>query len=279
MAWQWHPKAWKGIADRLFSPAVGSSDGWPEWARRAAKRQKPPSQTAGWANVIQGKKIRGCQQCYDFAVHDHFERWERFRAKPGERIALAMGDLFDPERSDEAIKRHITLAGQRAWCDKIGGMWVHREENPATFLIQTRHVRRAIFYLSDTTRDWWELGTSLTGPEDIDNVRALGELPPSVKRFVAIEPVNYWVNASIVGWLDAKRIGEICAEGQSAMETAKPDWVYIGLATPIRKIPEIAVAKIRLIASGLQDAIGCKVIYKKSCGPELWARNEGVTLP
>ncbi len=241
--------AWNDFADRSFNPAVGCSRGCDYcWARRFA-----------------GRGMHPCLDCKAFKVHDHFERWAKFRAKAGERIALAfMGDLFDPGRKSSAICDHI------AWMDR---------KPESVYLLQTRHVRRAMKLLSmppaGEGAPFWpkypkiELGTSFCGPEDIANVRALGELPPTVVRFVAFEPCDSILPIPEKSW--------------RVIREAKPNWAYIGPTTgPQRnRCESFAELLVRDIAElGLElENIGCKVIYKRSCGPDLYARNEGVTIP
>ena len=68
-------------------------------------------------------------------------------------------------------------------------------------------------------------------------------------------------------------------DAMCAVEKAKPNWAYIGFKTPGRTILSTHNCKvIENMAAFLAD-LNCRVIFKRSCGEELWKRNEGVTLP
>lgn len=289
MAWEWYPGSWNDVADRSFNPAVGcSNESCPErkhcWARRFASRQKPRC-AEGWdieagygCNnfMVQGldyciedcrdNAYRGCALCYNFDVHEHFDRYERLRLKANDRVAFAwMGDLGDWKRTDSALEQHIRMAY---------GHWLRAEDKTSrpTFLIQTRHVEHIIQAIVAATGgrfDGFEIGTTLTCDEDLANVYALAALPPEVVRFVAFEPLSIG-DGMILLYVDPWQ----------AILDAKPDWAYIGLPTPRSKHSiENAVNTGAIEIAAALEHLGSKVIYKSSCGPELWQRNSGVVLP
>jgi hypothetical protein len=186
-----------------------------------------------------------------------------FRAKPGERIAFAyMGDLFDPARGDDAICLHFK--------ELNNAVALHE----CTFLIQTRHVERMLGWELGITLcgKRVEIGTSFTGPQDIENVRALGQLPDDVVRFIAFEPIflgpdHRW------DWSKAQE-----KEMEKAVHAAKPNWAYIGVRTP-GVASEDQRERISFLAYCLREDYGTKMIFKPSCGPDLASRNEEVELP
>ncbi len=61
---------------------------------------------------------------------------------------------------------------------------------------------------------------------------------------------------------------------------AEPNWVYIGYETPKWRTPPYKASHAEWLAREIMRwSPQCKIIFKSSCGPELFARNEGVTLP
>jgi protein gp37 len=182
--------------------------------------------------------------------------WAGFKAKPRERIALGyMGDLFVPARETKDIAHHLDRA------------LFQYEMYGCTFLIQTRHVERALALDKYDQSPAFEWGASFTGGADIENVRALRELPPDTVRFIAFEPFVHPQDGS-------GAIGR-------AIINATPNWCYIGLQTGpgATRHNEHDIEMVERWADWMKSATGCKVIFKPNCGPRLYARNEGVTLP
>ena len=261
---------WNGFADRSFSPAVGCSNvGCTERevcrARHFAKRQKPQVREFcerdddGGLTGRSTEYCRGCQECFDFEVHDHWERWDQFRAKEGERVAFGdMGDLFNPVREDRTILRHF-----KKMCDQVERFVSVLKPR---FLIQTRHMARAVDAINNWLRwEFCEFGTTLSSAADLENVKALAELPENVLRFIAFEPCE-WI-------LEHFHEPEVW----DAIVNAQPNWCYVGFRNSHKK--NWAEYQRQSLLSELKRCFDshCKVIWKPNTG--LAHLNEGVTLP
>ncbi len=268
MSWQWHEKAWNGFADRQLNTLCGCSNVSCNtrtvcWARRMARRFKPVSQTEGYAKVIRGKPVRGCQQCYNFIPHAHPERWAAFNPRKPQRVALNfMGDMFDPMRDSRDIQ----------WCLNEA-ITVHGGDH--TYLIQTRHVDRMAAEWRVNAADYadprFEFGTSCCNPGNLENLWALAKLPAGVKRFCAFEPWD-------LGWL-----WHGYRDLASALRNARLDWCYIGFDSSVRNPPVEIVRERANAAMELAEIVRAanpttKIIYKPTCGAVLYNRNEGVML-
>lgn len=269
--WEWYPGAWNDFADCSFSPAVGCGRGCEYcWARSIARRFKGGSYGPRKQQTV-SNYCKHCSDCAEFKVHDHFERWEKFRARLGERVAFCyMGDLFDPLRDEATIMGHLITARMAFF------------KNRCKFLIQTRHVRRFVEIINHTqwiTKwDSFEIGTTFAGPEDIENVRALGELPDDVVRFIAFEPCDHLFPTWYLPTLHGRKSAIDVMTVFNAIQDVKPNWAYIGPQTPGRFLETKMVRDIERLVHDLKGW-GCKAIFKKSCGPKLYKRNKGVTLP
>ena len=272
------------FANRHLSVAVGCSNTECTersvcWAMRNLRRRKPycamrgsmpclwPSKCAYFEPGSNGcKHLRGCQCCYDGEVHDHFER--RFRAETGERIAYSWGgDLFDEARDVQTILRHF------GWMAELAMPYVCVSK--PRFLIQTRRMGRLIEMLlaiegrlqesaGFSLGEICEVGTTFSSDADLENVKALAELPGDVVRFLAFEPFPGLL------MLDEDLL-------KAGVRFAKPNWAYIGPRTPVRLVDRIHTWFERL--GDFLQSVNCKVIYKRSCGEELCKRNKGVELP
>jgi hypothetical protein len=259
MTWHWYPDAWNGFADRGFNAALGCSN------EACTERQ------ICWARCYALRNGGRCARCKVFEVHDHFERWDGFHAKAGERIAFGlMGDLFDPARPDEAILKHFKH--MVAQC--LPFVCVPKPR----FLLQTRHVGRLTRFLrklaSKQTLDWAELelhefceiGTTFSGFADLKNVEALAELPKRVVRFVAFEPCEW-----VLEHVEDSRVWD-------AIVKARPNWCYVGFRGGNLIIP-LSVSRLVSWHWRLRHRLNnlCKTIWKRNT--DFVDLNRDVTLP
>jgi protein gp37 len=139
------------------------------WAKGQGKRQKP--------RVDRNGKKRGCQDCYDFKPHYHYERFRQpLAVKKPSRVGVGfMGDLFDSAFNITVHQQLFGVMAQASW---------------HTFLVLTKQSKNMLTFVDDwmsPPANAW-LGVSVNRKQDLYRIDNLLATEAEVK-FVSFEPL------------------------------------------------------------------------------------------